>query len=564
MTLLSRFRLRSKLLLLIGLCAFAVIALTATGGSILHQRMLDDRLDKLRATVSSTVAIAAALNARVVAQEITQPQAMALFHQDIRAIRFDGGTGYLSAIDARTGDVLMHGVNPALEGKPTPADPATGQPISRIVIAAVQGADAGTATYMFPKPGQTAPLRKIVAVAKFSPWQIVIYAGAYTDDLDAQYGAILARELGIGGAFLVAILLVAWLVNRDISGSVTRLMAAMQHLADHDLQTEIPGTDRRDEVGAMAGSVLVFRQSMQTAARLAAEREQAKVAVAAEQKAVLNRTADAFDAKVGSLIAMLSAGATGLQATAQSMTTTATAANRQATTVAAAAEQASAGVHTVASAAEELTASISEISRQMAESSRMTGNAVADARRTDAIVRDLAEAAQKIGQVVDLITSIAGQTNLLALNATIEAARAGDAGKGFAVVAGEVKSLALQTAKATNEIGAQIRQIQGATAAAVQAIGAISTSIEDVGAIATTIATAVEEQGAATAEIARNVLLAATSTHAVTANISGVSQAANDTGAAASEVLGAASGLSQQAEQLTAAVGRFVADVRAG
>ena len=283
----------------------------------------------------------------------------------------------------------------------------------------------------------------------------------------------------------------------------------------------------------------------------------------AAQKVAMNQTADAFEAKVGSLVSMLSSGATELQATAQSMSATATQTNQQATTVAAAAEEASAGVQTVAAAAEELTASIHEISQQVAQSARATGKAVEDARRTDTIVRALADGAQKIGDVVLLITGIAAQTNLLALNATIEAARAGDAGKGFAVVAGEVKNLATQTAKATEEIGTQIRQIQDATGEAVQAIKAIGTTIEEVNVIASNIAAAVEEQGAATAEIARNVQQTAASTQEVTATIAGVSQAANDTGAAAGQVLGAASGLSRQAEQLTGEVNAFVAGVRA-
>ncbi len=284
---------------------------------------------------------------------------------------------------------------------------------------------------------------------------------------------------------------------------------------------------------------------------------------AAAQKIAMNQTADAFEAKVGSLVALLSSDATELQTTAQSMSATASQTNQQAATVAGAAEEASAGVQTVAAAAEELTASIHEISRQVAHSARITGRAVDDARRTDTIVRALAAGAQKIGDVVQLITGIAAQTNLLALNATIEAARAGDAGKGFAVVASEVKSLAGQTAKATEEIGAQIRQIQDATDEAVQAISAIGSTIEEVNVIASNIAAAVEEQGAATAEIARNVQQTAASTQDVTAIIAGVSQAANDTGAAAGQVLGASSSLSQQADQLTEAVVSFVAGVRA-
>ncbi len=287
------------------------------------------------------------------------------------------------------------------------------------------------------------------------------------------------------------------------------------------------------------------------------------VSASVAQKSAMNQTADAFEAKVGTLVSMLSSGATELQATAQSMSATATQTNQQATTVAAAAEEASAGVQTVAAAAEELTSSIHEISRQVAQSAKITEKAVEDARRTDTTVRALADGAQKIGDVVQLITNIAAQTNLLALNATIEAARAGDAGKGFAVVASEVKSLATQTAKATEEIAAQIAQIQDATGEAVKAIKAISATIDEVNVIASNIASAVEEQGAATAEIARNVQQTAASTQEVTATITGVSRAANDTGAAAGQVLGAASNLLRQAEQLTNEVNNFVVGVRA-
>ena len=293
------------------------------------------------------------------------------------------------------------------------------------------------------------------------------------------------------------------------------------------------------------------------------EQKRMTAEAAAMQRANLNETATVFKSKVGKLVSMLASGATELQATAESMSSIASRTNTQASSVAVAAEQASAGVQTVAAAAEELTASISEISRRVSQSSEIAQQAVTDARRTDAIVRALAEGADKIGRVVDLIANIAGQTNLLALNATIEAARAGDAGKGFAVVASEVKNLALQTAKATQEIGAQIGQIQSATAEAVQAIKEIGSTIEQISDIATTIAAAVEEQGAATAEIARNVQQTAKSTEDVTTNIGGVSQTADDAGAAATEVLNAANVLSQQAEQLTAEVGSFVAGTRA-
>ncbi|MDR3536193.1 MAG: HAMP domain-containing methyl-accepting chemotaxis protein [Acetobacteraceae bacterium] len=364
---------------------------------------------------------------------------------------------------------------------------------------------------------------------------------------------LLALGLTLGG-YLIAV--------RRVSAPLGAMTRAMRLLADHDLSVEVPGAGRGDEIGGMAAAVQVFKDSMITADRLSDERK-AERAGREQRAARLEELVRAFEAKVGGLVGMLSSGATELQATAQSMSATATQTNQQATTVAAAAEETNAGIRTVAAAAHELTASIGEISRQVAQSSKIAGQAVDDASRTDTIVRALAEGAEKIGQVVDLIATIASQTNLLALNATIEAARAGDAGKGFAVVASEVKSLAQQTAKATQDIGAQIGQIQSATTEAVQAIKGISTTIGEVNMIATAIAAAVEEQGSATAEIARNVQQTATSTDDVTTTIAGVNRAANDTGAAASQVLGAANGLSQQAEQLTAEVHSFVAAVRA-
>ena len=355
---------------------------------------------------------------------------------------------------------------------------------------------------------------------------------------------------------------IGWSLVRGISTPIVAMTAAMRRLADHDMSTEIFGAERGDEIGAMAATVQVFKDNIVNADRLAAEQESERVKKDKRAQHV-DALTSGFETKVGNLVGMLSSAATEMEATARSMTATAEQANQRANTVAEAAVEASAGAQTVASAAEQLTASIAEISRQVGQSAKITGKAVDDARRTDAIVRALAEGAQKIGDVVALISNIAAQTNLLALNATIEAARAGDAGKGFAVVASEVKSLANQTARATEEIGAQIGQIQAATREAVAAIQGIAGTIDEVGLIATTIAAAVEQQGAATLEIARNVQQTAQAAHDVTINIGGVTEAANDTGAAAGEVLSAAGALSKQAEQLSGEVKAFVSGVRA-
>jgi methyl-accepting chemotaxis protein len=360
---------------------------------------------------------------------------------------------------------------------------------------------------------------------------------------------------------LVAVVAGALLL-RLIAAPIMAMTVAMRGLSAGDTMVEVPARGRTDEVGQMAGSVQVFKDNMIAADRLAAE--QGAERALKEQRAVrLETSVASFEVTSREMVGALAAGATEMEATARAMTGTADRTSQQANAVAAAAEESGVGIQTVASAAEELTASIGEISRQVAHSAKMTARAVDDAQRTNTIVAALAEGADKIGNVVGLIASIAGQTNLLALNATIEAARAGDAGKGFAVVASEVKNLASQTGRATEEIGAQITQIQAATKEAVAAIRGIATTVEEVSAISTTIAAAVEQQGAATAEIARNVQQTATAGREVSTNIAGVGHAANESSAAAGQVLTAAGDLARQADRLSSEVDTFVATVRA-
>jgi len=371
-----------------------------------------------------------------------------------------------------------------------------------------------------------------------------------------------AWVIGILAVALVFGLVVGVALVRAISGPITGMTAAMRRLAERDMAVSIPGVGRRDEVGEMAAAVAIFRDSMIEADRLSAEAEAGRAqreARAASMEALVR----GFEGRAGEMVRVLSSASTELEATARGMTGTAEGTSRQAGLVVSAAEQASGGVQTVASAAEQLTASIGEISRQVSQATVVAGRAVEDARRTDGTVQALAEGAARIGDVVRLITDIAGQTNLLALNATIEAARAGEAGRGFAVVASEVKGLAAQTAKATEEIGAQIAAIQAATDEAVVAIGGIGRTIEEVSGIAVAIAAAVEEQSAATGEIARTVQETARATEAVTVNIADVGQGSSETGAAAGQVLSAASDLAQQAERLNGTVAAFVAEVRA-
>ncbi len=372
-----------------------------------------------------------------------------------------------------------------------------------------------------------------------------------------------ATMLTLSAVALVLGMLIAFAIAKGITGPIGAMTAAMRRLADGDLGTEVPSKANKDELGTMAQAVQVFKDNAIRVKALEDEQAAIEAKALAEKKAAMAALADRFEAEVGTVVAGVSSAAQQLQVSAGAMSTTAEETSRQATAVAAASEQASTNVQTVASAAEELSSSITEISRQVSESSRITAQAVEDVRHTGQTVETLALAAQKIGDVVKLISSIASQTNLLALNATIEAARAGDAGKGFAVVASEVKNLASQTAKATDEIGGQIAEIQTATGASVEAMRAIGQTIAKMNEIATGIASAVEEQGAATQEIARNVQQAAAGTNEVSSNIAGVTQAASETGTSASQVKEAASTLGTQSNDLRRSVTEFLSEVRA-
>ena len=385
-----------------------------------------------------------------------------------------------------------------------------------------------------------------------------------TAGIRAEAQSVFYMAVILSAALLAATIALSFYIVRGITRPVVAMTKTMTRLAEGDTSVEVPARDQKDEIGEMAGAVQVFKENAIRMEEMRAAQEEAERRAAEEKRQTIHALADEFESRVKGVVEAVSSSATQIQSAAQSMNTTAEETSRQSAAVASASEQASTNVQTVAAAAEELATSITEISRQVSDSARIAGDAVAEAEHTNATVNGLSEAAQKIGDVVDLINDIASQTNLLALNATIEAARAGDAGKGFAVVAAEVKNLATQTARATEDIGAQIASMQEETAGAVGAIKGIGTTIGKIAEIATTISAAVEEQGAATGEISRNVQEAASGTQEVSNNIVGVTQAASESGAASSQVLEVSRELGQQSETLNSVVHKFLAEVRAG
>ena len=557
---LGNLRISSKLLLMVALSILGIAVVAGVGLSALWNNLLEDRKAKLQ-DVALLARQAIDLNYQA-SQKAGLSQAETLERSKVllRSLRF-GKDDYLYAFNAQ--GILQVNPNPKVEGTNS-YDTADSDGVyfirDQIALAANGG---GITRYRYARPGGGDPIPKMSYVTDFKPYGWIIGAGIYIDDV---YSIFWAQTLQVAMLVGLALLLVGgafFLIGRSIVNPINAMTAAMRKIAAGETSTAIPAQERRDEVGAMAQSVQVFKDSMIEATRLRGEQDVLKAQADADRKLLLRKMADDFESGVRTSLDTLAGAATEMQATSKSMSATAEEASHQATTVAVVAEQASANVQTVAAATEELSSSVSEIGRQVTESTQIAGQAVAEANRTNLTVQGLSAAAQKIGDVVKLISDIASQTNLLALNATIEAARAGDAGRGFAVVANEVKSLASQTAKATDEISAQVSAMQGATADAVQAIEGIGRTIGAINEIASAISVAVEQQGAATREIARSVQEAAQGTGQVSSNISGVNRSADKTGTAANKVLFSAEQLSGQAVILRADVDRFVSNIRA-
>ena len=580
-----------KLVLMVGIFAVALVAVGAVSLSTLYSSMLEDRKNKTRNVVEIAHSLVNSYYDRFKAGELSEDEAKKQALAAVEALRYDGKEYFW--INDHTPAVLMHPIAKKLVGKDVSGlKDKNGKLLFPAFVGIVEKQGAGFVDYLWPKPGFDKPVPKLSYVKGFAPWQWIIGSGIYLDDVDA----IFMRDATIiGGIILLLVLVaagVAIVIARGITGPLGRTTANLSRLAEGERDIVIRDTDRKDEIGDLARALKVFHEKAGEMERLAEENrlkeeealrarqeaqekdrilEEERIA---KQRAIEEETrqarhremmslAQSFEANVLSVVSDVDHSAEEMQATAHDMSNTSRQATDQATEAGEAMADAQHNAQTVAASAEELASSIAEISSQVGRSAAVAQAAAAKAQETNQTVTGLSDAANKIGEVVQLISDIASQTNLLALNATIEAARAGEAGKGFAVVASEVKNLATQTAKATEDITAQIMAMQGATGNVVTAIQEIDQIIGEVNEITTSISSAVEEQSAATNEITRNVQQVATGMSAASKTMESLQDASRSSGESASQVEEAASRLKAQAGQLKQAVEGFLAQIKA-
>ena len=537
---------------LVGLGVFDIVQL--------HDELGDAHEAEIRNIVDIAVTTVEGIRALGDSGAFDDDQARHIAVEALRAARY-GNDDYIFILDddAR---LLMHPFSPELEGQDMSGLRGRDGVAFSAELAAVARTGGGFVRYRWPRQNGGAPVAKLSYAAPVQDWGWVIGTGMFTEDMAAAFWAEARITAMIILLMVGATSGLAYVVALSISRPIAGMTGVMGRLAAHDLAVDIPARDRGDEIGVMARAVVHFKDGLirnEEMARAASEKQRTEAA----RSQRIGALATAFDGRVRAGLQAVTGDAAQMRGTAEALLTTAADASAQASTVAAAAGQASGNVQTVATAAEQLSSSIQEISRQVHGQTAKAQQAATAAEHSRARVQGLSAKVQAIGDVVSLITSIAEQTNLLALNATIEAARAGNAGKGFAVVASEVKSLANQTAKATEQIAAQIGAVQQETRTTVEAIEVIAGEISTVAEISGTIASAVEQQNAATKEIGRNVTDAAQGTGGVTANIARVTQAAASTDTAANQMLGASAALVDRADTLNDLVGRFLKDLQA-
>ena len=560
-----RFFLRASIAAkLYGIIAIAALGQMLSATVSLHQfhsQLWESRQDELVKLTDVAVSILKAEHAAAVAGQISTEQAQANAKAGIARLRYASDEYFW--INDMAPRMVMHAVRPQLDGKDLGQlkDP-NGVYLFNEFVRVVRDKGEGFVAYAWPRAGQETPIPKLSHVAGFQPWGWIVGTGVYVDDLDAIFWSEARQQGLITLVILLFCIAASTVVSRSLSGSIARLNGTMRELAAGNTNVTASGKDRSDEIGDMARTLDVFRQA--TIEREHLRAEQAKIeAERAEKAETVSRLIARLNSDIGGILDAVSAASTELEATAGVLNASASASETCAAEAVDAVEKAGANAGAVAAATTELGASISEIASQVAASLEVSATARGDAEETDRTVRDLVSAAGEIGDVLSLINSIASQTNLLALNATIEAARAGEAGKGFAVVAQEVKALATQTGKATDEIAAKIRDMQGSTERVAGAIARINTRINTMNDSASAISAAVEQQSSVTQEIAANVQHAADLTLDVSRQMNGVRDGTNQASAGSDQVLGAAKDLARQSDRLKGVIGRFFQDIKA-
>ena len=559
-----RWGIRERLL---GLVALFVIGFIIVVGLLDYQQagaLTQRRHQELRGLIETAMSLVQAQYAMAKAGQISEADAKARALELLGKLRYQGDNYFwVNDLHPR---MVMHPIRADLNGKDlTDFKDPNGKALFVEMASTVKRNGAGIVDYMWPKPGFDKPVAKSSYVALFEPWGWVIGTGVYNDDIVAE------RNRAIWSAGLAAVVVLALIggialfeVTRIVR-RLTSLKTAMHALADGNFTVTLPGLGRRDEIGDITGAVETFKAKAIENARIEAEqREAERAAVHDEQERKIKGAIETFRGSIDRMLKSLAENAQDMHGVAQSINGVAAEASNQANDATGVSQQASGNAQTVAAAAEQLSASIGAISQQVAQAAAVVREADAKADKSVAEIDGLAAMSERIGVVVKLIQEIAGQTNLLALNATIEAARAGEAGKGFAVVAQEVKSLADQTAKATTEISQQVGAIQTSTRSAVEAVRHVGVSMRSITEVTTTIASAVEQQGAATREISQNAQLAANGNATLVATIGSVNDAVKQTSQSAQHVFASSDRLREEASKLGDEVAQFFTTLRTG